>query len=110
MLSENDLACKIAEYRCKENISENDCVKLASFLTVRDCLYPQYEEEQPRYSYADSEEKPSKKTIAYKSDSEFFKLVNGMEVDDVFPIIEELMETVKVINPRLYAGVIRKLT
>lgn len=108
-MTENDLSCKIAEYRCKENISENDCVKLASFLTVRECLYPE-EPDQLQYSYADKPERTVEKTISFQSDSEFFKLVNGMSVDDVFPIIEELIETVKVINPRLYAGVIRKLT
>ena len=37
------------------------------------------------------------------------KLANGMEYDKVWKIIAELMETLQVINPRLYAGVIKKL-
>ena len=32
-----------------------------------------------------------------------------MEYDKVWKIIAELMETLQVINPRLYAGVIKKL-
>ena len=32
-----------------------------------------------------------------------------MEYDKVWKIISELMETLQVINPRLYAGVIKKL-
>ena len=38
-----------------------------------------------------------------------FQLANGMEYDKVWKIIAELMETLQVINPRLYAGVIKKL-
>ena len=48
-------------------------------------------------------------TLNYNSDTEFFQLANGMEYDRVWKIIAELMETLQVINPRLYAGVIKKL-
>ena len=48
-------------------------------------------------------------TVNYNSDTEFFQLANGMEYDKVWKIIAELMETLQVINPRLYAGVIKKL-
>ena len=48
-------------------------------------------------------------TVNYNSDAEFFQLANGMEYDKVWKIIAELMETLQVINPRLYAGVIKKL-
>ena len=41
--------------------------------------------------------------------TEFFQLANGMECDKVWKIIAELMETLQVINQRLYAGVIKKL-
>ena len=49
------------------------------------------------------------KPVDYNSDTEFFQLANGMEYDKVWKIIAELMETLQVINPRLYAGVIKKL-
>ena len=48
-------------------------------------------------------------TVNYNSHTEFFQLANGMEYDKVWKIIAELMETLQVINPRLYAGVIKKL-
>ena len=38
-----------------------------------------------------------------------FLLANGMEYDKIWKIIAELMEALQVINPRLYAGVIKKL-
>ena len=48
-------------------------------------------------------------TVNYNSDTEFFQLANGMEYDKVWKVIAEVMETLQVINPRLYAGVIKKL-
>ena len=52
---------------------------------------------------------PAETTVNYNSDTGFFQLANGMEYDRVWKIIAELMETLQVINPRLYAGVIKKL-
>ena len=71
-------------------------------------LYPQYEKPYTQYSYA-SEPEPVENTVNYNSDAEFFRLANGMEYDKVWRIIAELMETLQVINPRLYAGVVKKL-
>ena len=84
-----------------------DCAG-AAFLTIKDYLYPHYEEPYPQYSYA-SEPEQVETTVNYNSDTEFFQLANGMEYDKVWKIIAELMETLQVINPRLYAGVIKKL-
>ena len=67
-----------------------------------------YEEPYQQYSYA-SEPEQVETTVNYNSDAEFFQLANGMEYDRVWKIIAELMETLQVINPRLYAGVIKKL-
>ena len=67
-----------------------------------------YEEPYQQYSYS-AETEPVETTVNYNSDTEFFRLANGMEYDKVWKIIAELMETLQVINPRLYAGVIKKL-
>lgn len=110
MLSENDLVCKIAEYRCKSNLTESDCIKLAAFITIRDCLYPQ-DDEYPIYSESSGpNDLPSvKSTVDYNGKNEFFAMANGMELDKIWGIVDELLDTIKVINPRLFAGVMRKL-
>ena len=105
VLTETDLACKIAEYRCRETITESDCVKLAAFLTVRDFLFPQ-DVEESQYSFSVSS---SAGIVNHDSESEFFQTANGMDAGKVWKVIDELMETLQVINPRLYAGVMRKL-
>lgn len=46
--------------------------------------------------------------MAICKEIDFARMV-GMEYDKVWKIISELMETLQVINPRLYAGVIKKL-
>ena len=46
--------------------------------------------------------------MAICKEIDFARMVR-MEYDKVWKIISELMETLQVINPRLYAGVIKKL-
>ena len=108
MITERDLDEAIAKCQGESNPTNSTCMKLAAFLTIKDYLYPQYEKPYPQYSYA-SEPEPVENTVNYNSDAEFFRLANGMEYDKVWKIIAELMETLQVINPRLYAGVIKKL-
>ena len=108
MITEQDLQEAIAECQGTRNPTPNTCIKLAAYLTIMDYLYGEQKqhkvEEVPMYSFASD---PN--VITYKGDSEFAKLVNGRRQTDVMPIIEELLETVRVLNPRLYASVIRKL-
>lgn len=108
MITERDLDEAIAKCQGESNPTNSTCMKLAAFLTIKDYLYPRYEEPYPQYSYA-SEPEQVETTVNYNSDAEFFQLANGMEYDKVWKIIAELMETLQVINPRLYAGVIKKL-
>lgn len=45
----------------------------------------------------------------YSSETEFGKIIEEMDENDVLKIIDELMTTLQVVNPRLYMSVIRKL-
>ena len=47
--------------------------------------------------------------IVAVSDSEFMKKINGMQVDHVMTILDELMTTLSVVNPNLYDAVFRML-
>ena len=61
-------------------------------MTIKDYLYPHYEEPYPQYSYS-AEPEPVETTVNYNSDAEFFQLANGMENDKIWKIIAELMES-----------------
>ena len=111
MITEQDLQEAIAECQGVRNPTPSTCIKLAAFLTIREHLFGvqsqnQHEiEDVPRYSFAS--EAPN--TIVNHGDSEFAVLVKGKLQADVMPVLNELLETIKVLNPRLYASAIRKL-
>ncbi len=100
MITEKDLQEAIAECQGVRNPNANTCLKLASFLTIRREMFG----EKPQYSYD-----PGRETIPYYSDTEFGTLIENKAPEDVWPIMDELMSTLQVVEPRLYAAVIRKL-
>ena len=42
-------------------------------------------------------------------DSEFIMMIEGKSIESVLPIMNELMETIQIVKPQLYNGVIRKI-
>jgi hypothetical protein len=48
-------------------------------------------------------------TVNRIGDTEFLRTIEGAKVDNVLLLMDELMDTLKVISPRLYNGVMRKL-
>lgn len=109
MITKDDLQAAIAECEGVRNPTSSTCMKLAAFYTIKDKMYPEYKEDPVvGYSMAPGPSVPD--VVAYHSDSEFGQLVSGKDMSDVFPLIDELMSTVQVISPRLYAGMIRKLS
>lgn len=51
----------------------------------------------------------SRLAIDYESDTDFSRAINGKKQDEIWPIMDELMETIHVLVPRLYDGIMRKL-
>ena len=102
MITEQDLQAAIAECQDERNPNANTCIKLAAFYTIRNEMHKAPEPVLPSYSYSPS-------GIEYSSDSDFGRTVYGKDENSVFRILDELMEAVQVLNPRLYASVLRKL-
>ena len=94
MITENDLLQAIAECQGERNPNANTCIKLAAFLTIHEHLYGVH-------SY--STEQPS---AASTMSGKYF---SGRPIEEVMPIMEELMDAVSVLNPRLYAATMRRL-
>lgn len=112
MITEHDLQEAILECQGQRNPTATTCIKLAAFLIIKRELYPEQDPEPfnelpPVYSYANQPE-PAE-TITYDSGTEFSRLVDGQSVEDVLSVIDELMDVLHTINPRLYDGVMRKL-
>lgn len=107
MITEQDLQEAIAECKGQRNPNANTCIKLAAFLTIQRELYGTTDP-VPSFSYAPPmiEEEP---TINYKKDTDFAMAVDGRKTGEILDIVDELMETLNVINPRLYDGVMRRI-
>lgn len=109
MIYEKDLDEAIAECQGKRNPDSTTCMKLAAFYTIKHFMYPPAENPSPvapSYSYAPA---PNDATVIIDSDSEFARLIDGKDQKTVWPVLDELMDTLKAIMPRLYDGVMQKL-
>lgn len=108
MITRQDLEQAIAECRAERNPNANTCIKLAAFLTIRRELFGEekQDEQPPSYSYAPA---PIRNTIEIESDTEFARVIDGRDQREIMPILDELMETLNIIYPRLYEAVIKKL-
>lgn len=105
MIKEEDLQEAIAECQGVRNPNANTCLKLASYYTILD--HTKEKEEEPAvYSYAPA---PDRNVDFSFSNSEFARMVDGRPAEDMWRLMDELMSTLQVINPRLYNGVMRKI-
>lgn len=109
MITKQDLLEAIAECQGTRSPTANTAVKLAAFYTILDHLDDERQTEAVSsnsfagYSFSDGG------AVKIDGDSEFAKAINGMPQEEVWPVLDELMSTIKVMNERLYNGVMRKL-
>ena len=105
MITERDLEEAIAECQGVVKPTSSTCVKLASYLTIKDHMFGPKEREVEMKSISPI----TSDIIEYDSGSEFSQRIYGRRISDVLPMIDELMETLQVVNPRLYNSVIDRL-
>ena len=104
MITERDLQEAIAECKGTRNPDASTCIKLAAFLTIAREMYGE-KHTYSGYSYAPS----PVETQSFQSDTEFGKAISEKPVEEILNVMDELMTALQVVNPRLYAGVMRKL-
>lgn len=105
MVSEKDLLEAIEECK-KDPITYNNIEKLANLYIVHDHLYSDSGYSRSAVPILTQTET----VIGDYGDSEFLNAVKGMKSEKVWAVLDELLEsTLKVINRRLYNGVLRKL-
>lgn len=101
MIRKDDLLEAIAECQGQRNPNANTCIKLASYLTILKSL------EEPEQKTQPQSQDPPEEFYSY-SESEFMNKIAGKTLDEIVEVFAELMETLEVLNPRLYQGVLRK--
>lgn len=111
MITERDLEEAIAECQGQRNPNANTCIKLAAYLTIQRELFGEQSIDQiadtgkmviPSYSYSPA-------PIGYTADTPFGQLIEGKDIEDVMPLLDELIEAVRLLNPRLYDGFLQRL-
>lgn len=110
MITITDLDAAIAECQGERNPNANTCIKLAAYYTIKNAM----QERSPDVSNYSLSPPPVQSMavnsyIEYDSNSDFGRLINGREPNDVWQIIDELMDVLLATNPRLYHGVMRKI-
>lgn len=106
MITERDLDAAIAECQGKRDPDAKTCMMLAAFYTIRREMFGEDNKVEHLYSYAPA---PDRNTIQIDSGSEFARAIDGRYQEDIFPVLDELMETLHIIQPRLYNAVMDKL-
>ena len=96
MIKKDELLEAINKYEAADNPTAQTCITLAAFYTVLDRLYPPIEEQYSR-------------DYKYHSTTEFGTLIQEYGLDTVMAVMDELMTTLCVLNPPLYANVIDKI-
>ena len=101
MFSKSELLDAIDELEMSPSTYQN-AEKLATFYLLYEHLYTTREP-------INRVEQVEEVIISEYGDSEFLQLVTGKRSDDVWVILDELMDAVKALQPKLYNAVIDKL-
>ena len=95
MIREEELLAAIAECQGERNPNANTCIKLAAYYIILD--------------HISSEPTDSARGYSYSSGSEFSRIAERMEWERFMGIMEELMEALEVLCPKLYRATLDKM-
>ena len=104
MITNADLIAAIAECEGSRNPSASTCLKLAAYYTILNQRSgaDYTEKTAPSYSFA------SEPDIRF-GNSEFSRIVQEKTIAQCWPVLDELMSALQVVEPRLYTCTMRKL-
>lgn len=101
MFSKSELLDAIEELEMSPATFQN-AEKLATFYTLYDHLYVQREP-------VSRIESINEVIVDDYGDSEFLQAVAGKRSDDIWMVMDELLDAVKILQPKLYRATIDKL-
>ena len=114
MITEREVAQAIEEC-LQEPVTGSKRAVLADLIIIQDYLFgtPMQSQEAPQpiqtQSYSAPPAEQAETYIETSGDSEFLKAVDGRKADKVWKLIDELVEAVKILHPRMYATFIDKV-
>ena len=110
MITENQLNEAIAEMNGQRHPNAETCIKLASYYTIKNELFPKNKPQiDPEYSF-DAPPVTNNNTIDYYSDTDFGRAVSGRDVNEIMQLLDDTMSALYVVNPPLYNRIMRDLS
>lgn len=107
MLDRQEIDLEIAKWEYLESSYDN-YAKLAALYTIRDHM-TQSKPEPVTYDLGYSSAPADTALVQADGDSEFISAISGRDQSAVWEIMDDLMDTLQVANPRVYNGVMRKI-
>lgn len=98
----------ISELENQES-SEGRYTLLAALYTCRNHMLGNTQPE-PRIAAYSAQAAPEGRTVGRYGESEFLQAVSGKDSGEVWAVMNELMDTLHVVNSRVYDSVMRKLS
>ena len=114
MITEKEIAQAIEECM-REPVTGNKRAVLADLIIIQDYLFGETTQAQeapqphPMQSYSAPPIEQVETYIETTGDSEFLKAVDGRKADKVWKLMDELVEAVKILHPRMYTTFIDKV-
>ena len=114
MITEKEIAQAIEECM-REPVTGNKRAVLADLIIIQDYLFGEPMQAQdatqqmPMQSYSAPPMEQVETYIEATGDSEFLRAVDGRKADKVWKLIDELVEAVKILHPRMYTTFIDKV-
>lgn len=114
MITEKEIAQAIEECM-REPVTGNKRAVLADLIIIQDYLFgePTLAQEatqpMPMQSYSAPPMEQVETYIETSGGSEFLRAVDGRKADKVWKLIDELVEAVKILHPRMYTTFIDKV-
>ena len=114
MITEKEIEQAIKEC-LREPVTGNKRAVLADLIIIQDYLFGETTQAQeapqphPMQSYSAPPMEQVEKYIETTGDSEFLKAVDGRKSDKVWKLMDELVEAVKILHPRMYTTFIDKV-
>ena len=114
MITEKEVAQAIQECM-RDPITGNKRAVLADLIIIQDYLFGEPTRAQeipqpmPMQSYSAPPMEQVEIYVEVEGDSEFLKVVNGRKAERVWKLMDELVEAVKILHPRMYTTFIDKV-
>lgn len=86
-----------------------NCSKLATLYTVREHAQRAGKAVMPEYSFAAAPVVAEPERIGRYGNTEFYQAIDGKSPAETWKIIDELMDTLRVVNKRVYDSIIAKI-